>query len=50
MATMRTSFDFDNIDAFVKSLQSGDAALESIPGNELKFKKVDKWDGNDAPA
>lgn len=46
---MKGAFSEKGLKDFINSLLVGKIALRSLPSN-LKFKKVDAWDGKDAPA
>jgi len=48
MATLRMAYTYENIGTFTRGLLTGGTSLEPIPG-VIKFQKVDKWDGEDAP-
>jgi hypothetical protein len=45
---MKGAFDEDKLSTFLSDLISGRAGLEDLK-NKPEFKKVDKWDGKDAP-
>ena len=47
MGTMRGSFTNANLNSFLSDLLIGKGGLSPLP-TEMKFKKVDKWDGKDA--
>mmetsp|Transcript_15524 Transcript_15524/g.10894 ORF Transcript_15524/g.10894 Transcript_15524/m.10894 type:complete len:108 (-) Transcript_15524:69-392(-) len=42
------SFSKDGIEDYLKNIMSGKGRLEDLRA-DMKFKKVDKWDGEDAP-
>lgn len=44
---MKGAFDDSNFNGFLSDLISGRTALDDLK-QKLTFKKVDKWDGNDA--
>lgn len=48
IATMRGSFSKDNVSQFLQDLLVGKGGLSKLD-KEFKVKKVDKWDGKDAP-
>ena len=47
IATMRSSFSPDNLNEFTTNLLIGKGGLENL-SQEIKIKKVLKWDGKDA--
>jgi len=44
---MRGSFTKQNLNSYLSDLLIGKGGLQSLPG-DMQFKKVDKWDGQDA--
>jgi len=44
----RGAFNQEGVDEFLKGLLAGRVTLEDLR-SDMKFKKVDKWDGEDAP-
>ena len=48
IATMKGGFDSKGLNAWLGDLLIGKGGLEDLKG-EFKVKKVDKWDGKDAP-
>jgi hypothetical protein len=48
IATMRSSFSAKNLNEFSSDLLIGKGGLETLT-SQIKVKKVDKWDGKDAP-
>ena len=45
---MKGAFAEDKLSAFLNDLISGGVALDDLKNKPI-FKKVDKWDGKDAP-
>jgi len=45
---MKGSFDESNFSGFLSDLISGRVGLDDLKTKPV-FKKVDNWDGNDAP-
>lgn len=48
VSTMKAAFDENNYNNFLSDLISGGVPLDDFT-QPVKFKKVDQWDGKDAP-
>lgn len=48
VSIMKGAFAEDKLSTFLNDLISGGVALDQLKGKP-EFKKVDKWDGKDAP-
>ena len=49
IATMKGGFSESGVNEFISNLLIGKGGLESL-SSKFEVKKVDKWDGKDAPA
>jgi len=47
-ATMRGSFNEENLNQFLTKVMTGSAPTDKLPMGTMEIRKADKWDGKDA--
>ena len=47
-ATMRGSFNADNVNSFLVKVMTGSAPVDKLPVGGIEIRKADRWDGKDA--